>query len=81
MESDCWFKRAAGGAVRTGQTTCLMNIVNPRLRREVRKNFFSMRIVDSLNNLLEEMKMARSLGRVRRLYSLHGSNWPGRETS
>ncbi len=60
MDSECWFKRTAGGAARTRQAAGLMNIVKPRERLEVRENFFSVTTVDSWNNLPEEIKMACS---------------------
>jgi hypothetical protein len=47
VDSSCWFKRAAEGAVRTRQAAGFMNIVLPRVRLEVRENFFSVRAVEN----------------------------------
>jgi hypothetical protein len=53
VESDCWFKKASDSTVRTRQAAGLLNIVKLRKRLEVREHFFSVRTVDSWNEVPE----------------------------
>jgi hypothetical protein len=81
VDSSCWFRRANEGAVRTRQAAGLMNLVKPRVRLEVRENFFSVRTVEDWNKVPEDIKMARSAGHFKRLYTQHRSNRLGQEAS
>jgi hypothetical protein len=46
--------------------------LRPRLARlEVRRNFFSYRVVDSWNPIPSEVKNARNVGMFKRLHRIH----------
>jgi hypothetical protein len=71
VQSESWFRRAGDGPVRTRQAAGLMNVVKPRVRLELRENFFSVRAVDSWNKVPDVIKMARNAGHFKQLYSQH----------
>ena len=45
-----------------------LNIIKPRANTEIRKNFFSVRVIDEWNNLPEEIKSAKTLNQFKNLY-------------
>ncbi len=61
-----WLKMAASGVVRTIQAAGVMNILKLRTRLEVRAIFFSLRVVDSWNNVPDEIKLSRTPGQFKR---------------
>jgi hypothetical protein len=79
VQSESWFRRAGDGPVRTRQAAGLMNVVKPRVRLELRENFFSVRAVDSWNKVPDVIKMARNAGHFKRLYSQHRRIQPRRD--
>ncbi len=62
MDRDNWFRMAARGVVRTRQVAGLINLVKPRMRLEVRSNFFSIIMVEDWNRVLEDITMACCVG-------------------
>jgi hypothetical protein len=75
---ETWIKMAAEGAVRTRQAAGLMNILKPRARLEIRSNFFSVRVIESWNDIPVKIKMSRSTGLFNRQYKLYRSGQPRR---
>jgi hypothetical protein len=79
VRSECWFRMAAAGAIRTRQAAGVMNILKPRSRLEVRGNFFSVRVADSWNSVPESIKMSRTIGQFKRQYKKYRSSRPRRD--
>ncbi len=46
VQSESWFRMAAGGAARTRQAIGLLNIVKPKPALGVQSNFFSVRTAE-----------------------------------
>jgi hypothetical protein len=76
VKGETWFKMAAEGAVRTRQAAGLMNILKPRTRLEIRSNFFSVRVIESWNDIPVKIKMSRTTGQFKRQYKLYRSGRP-----
>ncbi len=79
VKSECWFRMAAAGTIRTRQAAGVMNILKPRSRLEVRGNFFSVRVADSWNSVPETIKMSRTTGQFKRQYKKYRSSRPRRD--
>jgi len=57
-----WFERInVERQIQTRLTTCSMNLVTKRSNREVRKAFFSQRVVNSWNKLPDDVKNSTNL--------------------
>jgi hypothetical protein len=73
VSSETWFSRAGESTVSTRHAAGLMNLVKPRIRLEVRSNFFSVRTVDDWNALPENIKMLRTVWQFKMPYKKHRS--------
>ncbi len=60
-EAETWFNHVNPGTIITRNTADPLNIAKPRGRLELRLNFFSLRVVDSWNNIPADIKRARSV--------------------
>ena len=59
----------------TGQVELVIYyLVEPHAIRDVRRNFFSNRVVKPWNNLPEHIKSAKTISAFERLYDKHLSN-------
>ena len=62
VEHSTWFTLVGGNPARiTRQTSHPLNIVRPIVRNDIRRAFFSVRVVDPWNSLPSEAKDARSI--------------------
>ena len=59
---------------RKDTTAGKLNIIKPRANLEIRRNFFSLRVIDPWNNLPEEIKCADTLNRFKNLYDNFKNN-------
>lgn len=61
VDSRAWFTLVGPtNNMRTRNTNCKKNIVGPTLRTEIRKNFFSNRLVSMWNGLPSDLKMSKT---------------------
>ena len=75
VEETTWFTRAQEASQRqTRQNSSVHNLVEPKAIRDVRRNFFSNRVVKPWNNLPEHIKSAKTITAFKRLYDKHVSN-------
>ena len=64
-----WFTMASDHSMKvTRQSSNPYNILKPKYNSDIRKNFFSVRIVDMWNNLLENVHKAGSIGDFKGMY-------------
>ena len=64
-----WFTMASDHSMKvTRQSSNPYNILKPKYNSDIRKNFFSVRIVDMWNNLPENVHKAGSIGDFKREY-------------
>ena len=62
VDKSSWFTMAAEGSTRiTRLTADPLNLAPKSAKLEIRKNFFSVRVVNDWNNLPSEVKRARSV--------------------
>ena len=62
VNPDTWFRKASENSLRsTRQSVDPTNLLKPKVKTELRSNFFSVRIVNEWNHLPLEIKMAPSL--------------------
>ena len=67
VKCSTWFTLVGDNPNRvTRQTSDPLNIVRPHCRNEIRRSFFSVRVVDSWNSLSSEVKHARSIASFKR---------------
>ena len=77
VKSDTWFTMASEGLRLTrgdAQFAHPLSLKKQRSRLEVRRNFFSQRIVDSWNNIPPVIKDTITVNSFKRLYGAHRSN-------
>ena len=63
--------------ISTRLTSCELNLVAKRCNLDIRKNFFSQRVISNWNVLPEEIKRARTLKTFKFLYDEHVKNHNG----
>ena len=69
VNSETWFERVQTNRnISTRLTSCDLNLVNQRSHLDIRKNFFSNRVVNSWNKLPTEVKRAPNLISFKSLY-------------
>ena len=57
-----WFQTVGENATRiTRQTSCELNLCRKDFRTEQRKNFYSIRVIDTWNSLPTELKMSNTI--------------------
>ena len=62
VKSDVWFNLVGDNPTRqTRQTNCRYNIHRSEFRGEVRRNFFSIRVIDNWNKLPDELKLSNNV--------------------
>jgi hypothetical protein len=71
VNSEDWFQMAAQAERATRSTDGPLSIRPRAARLEVRRNFFSTRVVDSWNQIPCNVKNARNVGMFKRLYRTH----------
>ena len=71
VNSESWFQMAANAERATRSRDGLLNLKPRAARLEVRRNFFSNRVVDSWNQIPSEVKNARTVSMFKRLYKAH----------
>ncbi len=68
MNSENWFQVPAHAERATRSTDGPLNLRPRPARLEVRRNFFSNRVVESWNQIPSDVKNARNVGTSKRLY-------------
>jgi hypothetical protein len=68
VDKSQWFQLAAGNKMRTRLATGVMNLVKPRFNTDMRKNFFTVRVTESWNNVPDEIKMVKNTWQFKKLY-------------
>jgi ribonuclease P/MRP protein subunit RPP40 len=68
VDKNQWFRLTSENDTRTRLATGVLNLVKPRFSTEVRKNFFSVRVIDCWNSVPDKIKMARNACQFKRLY-------------
>ncbi len=68
VDKNQWFRLAAENDTRTRLATGVPNLVKPRFNTEVRKNFFSVRVIECWNSVPDKNKMARNARQFKKLY-------------
>ena len=71
VNSKTWFQMAAHAERATRSSDGLLNLRQRPARLEVRRNFFSNRVVESWNQVPSDVKNARNVGMFKRLYRAH----------
>ncbi len=69
VERETWFKMAYEGARATRQAADPCNIRPGTARLEVRRNFFSQRVVADWNRIPPEIKMSNSVESFKKRYA------------
>ena len=72
VDKKTWFRMVDGeeAAHRTRAAGNLLNIVKPRCNIELRRNFFSVRVVERWNGLPSRVKEAKTLDSFKNLYDV-----------
>ena len=73
VKSDTWFTMAREGQRQTRGNAHPLSLKKQRARLEVRRNFFSHRIVDGWNNIPSVIKDTRTVTSFKKLYGAHRS--------
>jgi hypothetical protein len=71
VNSETWFQMAAHAERATRSSDGLLNLRQRPARLEVRRNFFSNRVVESWNQVPNDVKNARNVGMFKRHYRAH----------
>ncbi len=71
VNSETWFQMAAHAERATRSSDGPLNFRQRPARLDVRRNFFSNRVVESWNHVPSEVKNARNVGMFKRLYQAH----------
>jgi hypothetical protein len=71
VNSETWFQMAAHAERATRSSDGPLNLRQRHARLEVRRNFFSNRVVESWNQVPSDAKNARNAGMFKRLYRAH----------
>ena len=71
VNSDTWFTMARDGERLTRGNAHLLSLKQQRSRLEVRKNFFSQRVVESWNAIPAVIKDSKNVSSFKRLYGAH----------
>jgi hypothetical protein len=71
VNSETWFQMAAHAERATRSSDGPLNLRQRHARLEVRRNFFSNRVVESWNQVPIDAKNARNAGMFKRLYRAH----------
>ena len=72
VDKNTWFRMVDGeeAAHRTRAAGNPLNIVKPRCNNELRRNFFSVRVVERWNGLPSRVKEAKTLDSFKNLYDV-----------
>ena len=65
---NCWFKMASESLRETRLTSSAWNLNLPKTNSDLRRNFFSIRIINRWNALPEHIKSAKSLNLFKNYY-------------
>ena len=68
VDSNQWFRHVSGELHRTRATTDSLNLAQSRSRLDLRRNFFSQRVVDHWNRVPPLLKRARNIACFKRDY-------------
>ena len=72
VEESTWFKRANIVNTRqTRQNSSQYNLAEPQANRDIRRQFFTIRVVKPWNSLPEQIKSARTISTFKKLYDKH----------
>ena len=71
VKSETWFTMGRDGQRMTRGNAHPLSLKKQRARLEVRRNFFSQRVVDDWNTIPAVIKDARSVTSFKRLYGAH----------
>ena len=73
VKSESWFTMAREGQRQTRGNAHPLSLKKQRARLEVRRNFFSHRVVDGWNNIPSVIKDTRTVTSFKKLYGAHRS--------
>ena len=68
VEYSTWFTLANTREITTRTTQDSLNLIKPQAKLDLRKNFFSHRVIDKWNSLAFELKRAKNPDQFKRKY-------------
>ena len=72
IQSDQWFQKASEIASRsTRQSADPLKLITPRTRTQIRKNFFTVRAIESWNELPLEIRKSRNISLFKKRLDIH----------
>ena len=71
MDPDQWFTAYNNSGIATRQNSGVGNVVKPRANREIRRNFFTVRTVDTWNSLPAAVKCSKTINNFKINYDDH----------